>query len=135
MSPEEKRIAWKSLTDAVYRYEASRAAWDYKTKGPWKDAQAQTDLIEAACQVALMKGYRPPADPAAPRGATSGLTFGFGRNRGKTPAEVDDRDLAWYANTLAENVADPSKARWAEANQALLDAVEEEIGNRRRGEP
>ena len=51
--------------------------------------------------------------------------FTFGKHKGKTPydKEVPDDYLAWIEPMLAKQVDDPSKARYATVNQALLDAV------------
>ena len=82
----------------------------------------------------------PPTDADAPQGSfsgeataeASGPVLTFGNAKGKRPANVDVKSLSWYEKVLSENVADPSKARWAESNQALLDSVRAEL--HRRGE-
>ena len=86
----------------------------------------------------------PPTDADAPPGSfsseataeataeASGPVLTFGSAKGKRPANVDVKSLSWYEKVLSENVADPSKSRWAESNQALLDSVRAEL--HRRGE-
>jgi hypothetical protein len=128
LTPEAKRAAWKALTDACYQYERSRAAWDYVTRGPFKDAQAQTDLVEAACQVALMKGYRLP--PGSRDDSTGEVVVGFGRNKGQPVSSLEPSDLEWYRNAYAENIDNPERAKWRDANQRILDAIEAEIERR-----
>lgn len=51
--------------------------------------------------------------------------FTFGKHKGKTPYDkaVPDDYLAWIEPMLANQVNDPSKARYQAVNQALLDAV------------
>lgn len=54
------------------------------------------------------------------------VTVGFGNSKGKKPAELEDKDLAWYLKAYAENVADPRKANFLKANQRVLDALKAE---------
>jgi phage recombination protein Bet len=58
-------------------------------------------------------------------GMSDSPIFTFGKHKGKTPYDkaVPDDYLAWIEPMLAKQVDDPSKARYAAVNQALLDAV------------
>lgn len=60
------------------------------------------------------------------------FTFGFGKNcKGKTPAEVSDKDLVWYLEAYTKSLADPEKAKWKDGNERGLKAVQEEIARRK----
>ena len=72
-------------------------------------------------------------DPSAKGGQSAGVSLGtadikvaFGRQAGKTPAELEDKDLAWYVKVYTDNVADPGKAKFVKANQRVLDALKAE---------
>lgn len=52
-----------------------------------------------------------------------GVVMSFGKQKGVPLSQVTDADLAWYAEALAKNVADPEKARWKADNQAKLAAI------------
>lgn len=56
-------------------------------------------------------------------GAGHGPVLNFGKSKGKHASEVSDKDLGWYIKALGENVADPSKAQYADRNQVTLDAL------------
>lgn len=60
----------------------------------------------------------------------AGLVVPFGAAKGKLLSEATPKDLAWLAKVLPEDVANPAKAKYAEKNQALLDAVLAELGRR-----
>lgn len=69
---------------------------------------------------------RPAQDRAAP------ITLRFGSGAGKTPAELEDKDLAWYAKALTRDVADPEKGKWLTQNQRTLDAILAEQAKRQK---
>ena len=74
-------------------------------------------------------GYETGAKGGESTGAQVGggeVTVGFGNSRGKTPAQLEDKDLAWYLKAYAENVADAGKAKFLKANQRVLDALKVE---------
>lgn len=54
------------------------------------------------------------------------VVVAFGNSRGKKPAELEDKDLAWYVKAYSENVADPAKAKFVKANQRVLDGLKAE---------
>ena len=74
-------------------------------------------------------GYETGAKGGESTGAQVGggeVTVGFGNSRGKAPAQLEDKDLAWYLKAYAENVADAGKAKFLKANQRVLDALKVE---------
>jgi hypothetical protein len=77
----------------------------------------------------LFVGYQPGAKGGESAGATLGsadVKVAFGRSAGKTPAELEDKDLAWYLKAYEENVADQKKEKYKKANQRVLDALKAE---------
>lgn len=64
---------------------------------------------------------------------SGGFTFPFGKAKGKSPSEVDDKDLAWYAKTFRENLTDPEKAKYKANTEKQLAAVEAEQARRANG--
>ena len=74
----------------------------------------------------------PPAAAPRPRAAASqgAPTMRFGKSKGKTLAEASDRDLAWYASAVAENVNDPGRAQYRRANEAHLGEIRAEQARR-----
>lgn len=92
-----------------------------------------------AASAPAAKAAAPPAAPAPASGTGRGNTrapkasdaFRFGRSQGMKFRDGSDDDCAWYAKALAENVADPEKARFKAQNEADLAAVNAEIAARR----
>jgi hypothetical protein len=72
----------------------------------------------------------PPRGPAPEDVADEGVVMGFGSGKGKPLSELDEKSLSWYAKVLAENAADPAKARYAMDNQAKLAAIKREQARR-----
>ena len=56
----------------------------------------------------------------------------FGRDKGKTLAEVDKRTLEWLFGIATQNIADPSKAKWAAKERVWLGHVEAELARRQQ---
>lgn len=54
----------------------------------------------------------------------------FGRNKGQPISGVETKELEWYAGAMRKSIDDPSKERWRDSNQAMLDAIEAEIERR-----
>jgi len=54
---------------------------------------------------------------------TSELTVPFGKNKGKRPSELNDKQLDWYIEAAEKGVNDPAKAKWKDKNQLWLDAL------------
>lgn len=111
MSAEARKAAWTELAEAARAFAAL---------GEAVPAQRLSDAAKAWAV------WSRPAAPSRTDGEEPVL--GFGRNKGKRPSEVESKDLEWYAKVLQENVDNPEKARWRDANQALLDAVNAALG-------
>lgn len=112
---EAKKKAW---------HELSSAATSHGAQGTAVTAQR---LAEAACEWARAKGWREPRE-AAPK--ADAVLPNFGRQKGEPIAGVETKDLEWYASAMRRSIDDPEKARWADANQAVLDAIEAELERR-----
>lgn len=84
--------------------------------------------------------YSPPPDStikAARRFSPDGSAFDslvvpFGRDKGKTLAEIDMRSLEWLASAAKSNINDPAKSKWRSKEQAWLAQVESEIARRQQ---
>jgi hypothetical protein len=84
----------------------------------------------------LFVAYSSGAKGGTSAGATLGssdVKVAFGRGAGKTPAELEDGDLAWYIKAYTENVNDPGKEKYKKANQRVLDALKAEAEKRAKG--
>lgn len=71
---------------------------------------------------------RPAASTkASTRPATSAVFPNWGSCKGQPISGAKVRDLNWYRDAIAKNIADPEKARWKDANQQVLNAIEAEL--------
>lgn len=109
-----KMTAWAALAGAAMAY----ARQDSKDT-----RQALSDAARAWASVGQPQRAETPG---------GGWTFRFGKAKGKTPGEVDVRDLRWYERCALEALDNPEKERWRESNQRDLDVIRAEL--RRRGE-
>jgi hypothetical protein len=66
------------------------------------------------------------------RAEPGAMVVPFGKNKGKTPAELSDRQLDWYIEQAEQSVSDPEKSKWRDNNQAWLDALRAEQDQRKR---
>lgn len=113
--------AWNKLT---------KAAADYAAPGGSRDGASPQALGEAAKAWAVANGYAlKSAAPQSTKGV-SGFVMPFGRSKGKPIESEPVKGLQYLAKYLEESVADPAKAKWAEKNQELLDAVNAELEKR-----
>lgn len=70
----------------------------------------------------------PSSRPASGGAPASGMTFPpFGRLKGQPIQGADMDNLEWYGRAIQQSVDDPSKARWKDRNQQVLDAINAEI--------
>lgn len=117
MSDLVKAAAWGRLVDA---------ATDFAT-GRTKE-QGQTLSNAAKAWATVCDADVKPGRVVGTRGNTlrSGEVVPFGNSKGKPIEEESDKGLEWLRNAIATSVDDPSKERWREKNQKLLDAIEAE---------
>lgn len=111
----DRVIAWAELT-------AAAKAWAHEDS-----KLTRQELSDAAKAWASIEAPRAPSSSGG-----EGWTFRFGKNAGKTPRDVDVRDLRWYEKVFLESIDNPEKERFRENNQKSLDVVRAEL--RRRGE-
>lgn len=112
--------AWNNL---------AAAALEFAKMGPPSE-HAKAALSEAAKAWYVANGPAPRASaPTSAKGA-SGHVMPFGRTKGQPIEKEPVKGLEYLKKYLEESVADPSKAKWAEKNQALLDAVIAELEKR-----
>lgn len=71
--------------------------------------------------------FRP--DGAAPQAATFDRNFvmPFANKQGEPLHKLSEKSLNWYRNALTENIANPDKARFADAARAQLALIEAEL--------
>jgi hypothetical protein len=119
-------------------------AWNEVLTAAGLDPHAVPDDVKRVIHTAVMRyakasGWREPT--AAPQRVASGersavagdgFTFRFGTAKGKTPGEVDVRDLRFYEKVAREALDNPEKERWRDSNQRDLDVIRAEL--RQRGE-
>jgi len=112
----------------------SRSQADFNTC--WK--RACGTLGEEPVQNALgawARGFYDSLPATAPAGerprTSSSVSFKFGKNKDIVLADLDDRDLDWYAQACERDLADPEKGRYHDKTRAQLDAVRAEQNWRR----
>ena len=113
---------WNALDSAVNIYNESDRE-DLAVKRALQDAVY-------AYVAARPPSHIPPTSLPPPSAADGAVTLPFGRAKGKTIADASTDDLRWIGPKIRESVDDPSKARWRDANVALADAIETELGRR-----
>lgn len=118
---EAKKQAWHALAAAAQTYAGTGL-------GSTGAAAAAQGLAEAAVEWARAKGWREPRAEGAPQ--SGAVLPPFGRQKGQPIAGAETADLRWYAGALQRSIDDESKARWRDANQAVLDAIETELEGR-----
>lgn len=72
------------------------------------------------------RGTKGGQSTGATLGEAGNVVVAFGNSKGKKPADLEDKDLAWYVKAYTENVADPGKAKFVKANQRVLDVLKAE---------
>lgn len=129
MSDLLKAAAWAKLDGA---------ATDYATGRTKAQAQALSNAAKTWAAVADAETSKPKTSGrvVGTRGNVlrSGEVVPFGNSKGKPIEEESDKSLEWLRNAIASSVDDPSKERWREKNQKLLDAIEAELDARSGGD-
>lgn len=88
---------------------------------------ASVDMVNRAAAVSARPAASPPRQ-AAPRVSAGPTVFpGFGRAKGQPIAGANMKDLEFYANAARRSLADESKARFHAKEQALLEAIQDEM--------
>jgi hypothetical protein len=91
------------------------------------DPEATTDADRSSAAPAASR----PAQTSRPTsGASQGLTWPAGHNKGKPVTEVPDKDLEWW---IDNRWPDPADERWYAKNKRFYDAVVAE--RERRAQP
>lgn len=82
----------------------------------------------AASPGAAQKPTQATQQPRPASKPSSGAVLpNYGRNKGQPVAGQKVSDLQFYAEGCRKSLGDPSKARWHEKEQTLLQAIEDEI--------
>lgn len=87
------------------------------------------ELCNAACEYARVRESLRPTRAAAKPEPTHDrdAILPFGRSKGLPVSEAPLNDLSWIRDRIEESVDDPTKARWRESNERLLEAIEGEL--------
>ncbi len=96
-------------------------------------APDSVDAVKVLCMAAVAyAAERSKSVPApAPQARRSDdVVIPFGRSKGTPIADAETNDLEWVAGALTKSIDDPAKARWADADRALLAAIEAELATR-----
>lgn len=89
---------------------------------PWQQ-------LAAAAESYARARWALKAPPKAAK-AKSAVVCPFGRDKGKSISDLDDRGVRWLLGVVSESVDDPDKARFRSQNAALLDALQVEAEER-----
>ena len=93
--------------------------------------QAGLDITKVV-HVNYKQGEKGGESSGAATVGSADAVVAFGNSKGKKVSELEDKDLAWYAKSYAENVANPEKKQYVKANQRVLDAIKAEQERRAR---
>ena len=83
---------------------------------------------EGATKVEYKNGSKGGGAPTG--GGDGGLTFKFGRCKGKNVLEVGEGDLTYYLALLEKDLADPEKAKFQKNTTAQIAAIKHEQARR-----
>jgi hypothetical protein len=83
---------------------------------------------EGATKVEYKNGAKGGGSPTG--GGDGGLTFKFGRCKGKNVLEVSGDDLTYYLGLLEKDLADPEKAKYQKNTQNQIAAIKHEQARR-----
>lgn len=96
--------------------------------------QVNTKLDALSAAVAALAKVQ-PASSGARQASTGEPCFpNYGRSKGAPVRGASMQDLEFYAQNCRRSLADESKQRWWEKEQALLSAIEAEISRQSVGD-
>ena len=113
-SDEATKAAWRELQVAA-------TAFGKSTTG---DTEAAKALSDAALAYAAARGGPKPQRAATGDG---GHVLPFGRSKGLPITKATPADLQWVLGALQKSIDDPEKARWRDSNEALAEAIRNEL--------
>ena len=88
-------------------------------------AQSTTSAVAVSTAASPARSPSTGDEPRAPSHVVR-----FGRNAGTPVSQLTDYDARWYLNALERSLNDPEKARFREANAAIIDQVRAELARR-----
>jgi hypothetical protein len=129
--------AFKAITGAV-KYGLLKPFLVPTGDDPERDDGAKSTTPPPPAGVAGVKARmkpQPPPTPSARGRASSGVVFpNYGSLKGLPIAGAALKDLEYYANGARRSLADPSKARFHDAERKLLAALEAEMHAQQGGQ-
>jgi len=96
-------------------------------------APPQSTALEEAHQVAVKVAAKVGGTIEMPR-RTTGVTYPFGRDKGRDLADVGEESLIFWLTKCQEQLDDPSKARYRASTQGNISAIKAELALRNRPE-
>lgn len=126
---EKQTEAWKAL-EKLANFADRNAGWNAalefaRALAPpvAKPAQQRSSSTRPARQSGAVNGH-------GGRQIRSGEVCPFGKSKGVPIEELEERDLHFIIKAMQDSLDDPSKDRWREKNEKLLNACEKELGTR-----
>lgn len=108
--------AWAALSSAARQFNDDPTDPEYKRR-----------LSDAALAWGAAKRGVTATAPSAPAASNTNITLPFGRSKGRPLREAPTDDLKWILPKIQHSVDDPEKARWRDANAALVEAIQAEL--------
>lgn len=102
----------------------------FYAEAPGSETERALCMAAAAYAEARLSAASGGTAAARMQESKSGAVIPFGRNKGKPLSAVPLSDLEWTLGAVEKSIADPDKARFLEANEALRDALRAEISRR-----
>ena len=99
----------------------------------WRGGEDVTPLLNTYVETSPPKAATKAPAPRRAASSSRPLVAPFGKNKGKTPAELDDKDLAYFAGKAQESLANESNARFHPHESLWLAALESEMAKRGSG--
>jgi hypothetical protein len=91
----------------------------------------EPESIKALCIAAIAyAAERAKLAPRAQAKEASKVVLPFGKEKGLPLTEAKTDNLEWTIGVLRTSIDDPNKARWADDNRRLVEAIERELATR-----
>ena len=115
---DEPTLYKSALANLTHAAISHMMGFQFMSPADWKELGLDLDKLSVV-------EFRDGADSPS-----TGLKAGFGSCKGKTPSEMDDRNLDYYIGAAEKALKDESKSKWHPREKKWLDALNEEKKNR-----
>ena len=116
---DEPNLYKSALANLAHTAVSSMMGFRFMSLADWKELGLDLDKLSS---VEFRDGSDAPGGP--------GLKAGFGSMKGKTPTEMDDRNLDYYIGAAEKALKDESKSKWHAREKKWLDALTAEKAQR-----